>query len=122
MQLKSNQYVVFEDGHKEGYLEARWSERNQAFYSFIETEDGNKKIFSTDIREKEPRKKRTTTNNAPMREIHPCGETEKAYVVCTGTNGKVSRGNIKYYYEYVAKSICKVEDGKVFAPIWAIKW
>lgn len=118
MQLKSNQYVVFGDGHTEGWLEARWSERSQAFYSF--SEDGEK-IFSTDIREKAPRKKRTATNNAPMKEIHPCGETEKAYIVCTGTNGYVSRGKVKYYYDYVAKSICKVEDGKVFAPIWAIK-
>lgn len=45
-------------------------------------------------------------------------ETDKAYAVCTGTNGKVT--NTHYYYEFVAKSICYTDDqGRVFAPEWA---
>lgn len=46
-------------------------------------------------------------------------ETEKAYAVCTGTNGKIT--NTHYFYKFIAKSICYVdEDGNVFAPIWAM--
>lgn len=118
MQLNKNQVVVFKDGHKEGYLEARWSERNQAFYTF--TDDGER-IFSTTIETKPERKK---TKFAPSAknctvQIHPCGETEKSYQVYDGNNGRVGRG-LKLYYKYIAKSICYVdENGNVFAPIWA---
>ena len=56
MQLKKNQYVVFEDGHKENHLQARWSERNQDFISYKETEDGETiKMFSTTIIDKPER-------------------------------------------------------------------
>lgn len=37
-------------------------------------------------------------------------ETEKTYAVCVGK---------KNYYEYIAKSICYVEDGNIYAPVWA---
>ena len=80
MELKKNQVVVFEDGHKEGYLEARWSEKAQAFYSY--NEDGER-IYSTTIEEK---KSRTKKQFAPSEKtctvlIHPIGETEKAYQI-----------------------------------------
>ena len=118
MELKKNQFVVFEDGHKEGYLEARWSERSQAFYSF--TEDGEK-IFSTTIEEKPERKKAKfvpSSKNCTV-EIIPCGETDKSYQVYDGANGYVGRKQ-KSYYKYIAKSICFVdENGKIFAPSWA---
>lgn len=52
--------------------------------------------------------------------IYPDGETEKAYIVNSGTNGLVGKG-CRTYNEYIAKSICFVEDEKVYAPIWAIK-
>lgn len=118
MILNKNQVVVFEDGHSEGYLEARWSERSQAFYSF--TEDGEK-IYSTTIIEKAkkstkkfvPNKKNCTVN------IIPCGETEKAYQIYDGSNGLIGRGQ-KSYYKYIAKSICYIdEDGNIYAPNWA---
>ena len=118
MELSKNQLVVFEDGHKEGYLEARWSERAQAFYSF--SEDGEK-MFSTTIIDKPQRKGGKFTPNAKncTVQIDPIGETEKAYQIEDGSNGKVGRG-CKVYYKFIAKSICyKDEDGRVFAPAWA---
>ena len=118
MQLKSSQLVVFEDGHTEGYLEARWSDRKQAFYSF--TEEGEK-IYSTMVIEKPARKKRKFTPNQKncTIQIMPCGETEKAYIVEDGCNGYITRGNRKEYYKYIAKSICYTdENGNVFAPKW----
>ena len=118
MELNKNQVVVFEDGHKEGYLEARWSERAKAFYSF--NEDGEK-IYSVDIREKATREKRAgQTSKSQMVEIYPVCETEKAYGLYDGTNGCITRGNIKVFYKWVAKSLCTVEDGKVLAPYWAV--
>ena len=119
MQLERNQLVVFEDGHTEGYLEARWSERSQAFYSF--TDDGEK-VFSTTIIEKPQRKSRKFTPTAKncTVQITPCGETEKAYMIEDGSNGCVTRQKMRTYYKYIAKSICYVDsDGNVFAPIWA---
>lgn len=122
MTLNKNQYVVFPDGHKEGYLEARWSEKNQAFYSFIETENGSERVYSTEIIEKQSKGSKKfvpDAKNCTVR-IFPCGETEKAYRIADGTNGKITRGNMKIYYKYVAKSICYVDDdGNVFAPLWA---
>lgn len=47
-------------------------------------------------------------------------ETEKAYAVCTGTNGKITRTH--YFYEFVAKSICYTDaEGNVYAPEWATR-
>ena len=119
MTLNKNQLVIFEDGHSEGFLEARWSERNQAFYSF--TEDGDK-IFSTTVIEKPIKSRKPFTPNAKNCTvlIKPCGETEKAYIIPDGTNGCISRGNVKYYNKFIAKSICYIdENGNVYAPIWA---
>lgn len=120
MQLLRNQLVRFEDGHAEGWLEARWSEKNQAFYTF--TEDGEK-IFSTDIITKPDRKKRTATagnRNTCTVKIVPCGETEKAYQLYDGSNGLVGRGQ-RHYYKYIAKSICWIdENGNIYAPHWAV--
>lgn len=126
MILKKNEWVLFEDGHKECYLEARWSDKYQSFYSFIEIEDENgfiktKKIFSNKIIT-EKRKKRTykkQTDISKMKEIFPIFETQKAYAVEDGTNGCISKGNIKVFYKYYAKSICVEKDGKIYAPMWA---
>lgn len=117
MQLKKNQIVVFENGCKEGYLEARWSERKQAFYTF--TEDGEK-IFSTTVQEKPASKSSKFVPNAYNCNvlIHPCGETEKAYQVYDGSNNCVGRG-FKNYYKYIAKAICYVDqNGNIYAPSW----
>ncbi len=126
MQLERNQVVVFENGERHDYLEARWSEMHQAFYTFVEDEDsprGKRRIYSTTIEEKPSRKNAKkfspTAKNCPV-QITPCGETEKAYIVCTGTNGCIVPGNIKYFYGYVAKSVCYVdENANVFCPVWA---
>lgn len=117
MQLSKNQLVVFEDGHKEGYLEARWSDLNNAFYSF--TDDG-KKIFSTTIVEKASKKKSKFVPSAKSCtvKITPCGETEKSYQVYDGADGRITRN--KSYYKYIAKSICYTdEEGNIYAPTWA---
>lgn len=118
MELRKNQVVVFANGKKEGYLEARWSERSRAFYTF--TDDGEK-IFSTTIETKPERNKAKfvpTATNCTV-QIFPCGETEKAYQVYDGSNGHVGR-SMKHYYKYIAKSICYAdENGNIYAPIWA---
>lgn len=125
MQLNKNQYVVFSNGEKHGYMEARWSERAQAFYTFVEDEEGSRtKIYSMDIREKAPRAKKAFTPSAAACtvRINPHAETEKAYVLEDGSNGKITRGNMKVYYKYIAKSVCFVADnGEIFAPSWAVK-
>lgn len=122
MRLNKNQYVVFSDGHTESYLEARWSEKEQAFYSIVTVDiDGykeRKKIFSTDVRTKAQRK---TSKTGKMIIIYPDFETDKAYAIMTGSNGCISNGNRKDFYTYIAKSICTEKDGKIYAPIWAIK-
>ena len=46
-------------------------------------------------------------------------ETAKAYAVYAGDNGKIT--NPIVFYEFVAKSICYVEDGEVYAPAWATR-
>lgn len=47
-------------------------------------------------------------------------ETEKAYAVYAGNNGRITRN--REWYEFVAKSICYVdENGNVFAPSWATR-
>ncbi len=118
MMLNKNQIVVFENGHKEGYLEARWSERAQAFYTF--TDDGEK-LFSTVIETKPEHKKAKfvpTAQNCTVLVI-PCGETEKAYQIYDGSNGHVGR-TCKHHYKYIAKSICYTDEaGNIFAPTWA---
>lgn len=122
MQLGKNQFVVFPDGEKQGYLEARWSERAQAFYKVDQVDGEYVKLYSTDVREKKNRKSApfTPTKETCTVAIRPIGETEKAYQVEDGTNGCISRGNQKTYYKYIAKSICYVDqDGTIYAPKWA---
>lgn len=120
-ELESNEYVVFFINGKEykaGWLEARWNRKEHAWWV---TDDNNERVFSNDVRVKAPRKKSKKSNKAPMIEIHPDTSTEKAYGIFDGTNGCVTKQNMKVYYKWVAKSICKVEDGKIYAPIWAVK-
>ena len=119
MKLKENEVVVFENGTVEGWLEARWSEKAQAFYTI--TED-RQRLYSTNIQTKTPRGKRKFTPSAKACrvEVFPYRETEKAYVVEDGGNGCVSRSNCRIYDKYIAKSICYVDaEGRIFAPIWA---
>lgn len=126
MELTSNQIVVFEDGTQHGWLEAAWSERDQAFYKFVDDPDarhGRRKILSTDVRDKQVKTRRKSkfvpsSENCTVR-ILPDGETEKAYIVPTGTNGYHGKG-LRVYHEYIAKSICYIdEQGEIFAPAWA---
>lgn len=118
MTLNKNQFVVFENGEKQGYLEARWSERNQAFYTF--TDDGEK-IFSNTIEtipERKSSKFIPTAKNC-TKHITPCDETENAYQIYDGSNGRVGRGS-RPYFKYIAKSICYIdENGDIYAPSWA---
>ena len=48
------------------------------------------------------------------------GETEKAYKMYVGNNGKISRVLYKAFYKWIPKSVCKIIDGEVYAPFWAI--
>ena len=129
--LCKNQRVFFEDGHSEGYLEARWSEKNHAFISFVELEDEDGyietvKMISNDVRtiETKTKAKKKFIPNAKncIVQIHPYAlkETEKAYAIEDGSNGLVGK-KMKAYYKYIAKSVCYVDsNGNVFAPFWAL--
>ena len=126
MELTRNQLVVFEDGHKAGYLEAFWSNRRQAFCYVSDQldEDGNRiKYFSTTVIEKPVResKKFVPSKKSCPVQIYPLAESEKAYQIEDGTNGLVGRSSCKEYYKWVAKSVCYVdENGNIFAPMWAM--
>lgn len=123
MTLKANQLVVFENGHKAGYLEAFWSNRHQAFVYVSDEldEEGNFiRYYSTTVIEKPCRNRRKFVPNEKncTVEIFPLGETEKAYQIEDGTNGHTR--HVKEYYKYIAKSICYTdENGRIYAPIWA---
>ena len=124
MEINSKQLVVFTetDGtiRKIGHLEVRYSNRDNAFYVFSDIEDRTK-LFSNVIIDKPVRKKREyakQTDISKMKEIFPCGQNEKCYIVPDGSNNKISRGNTKEYYKYYAKSICIVDNNKIYAPIW----
>lgn len=119
MELKKNEYVVFNINGKEykaGWLEAVWNSKYEAFW--ITDDDGNR-IFSNDVRVKAPRKK--SSGKAPMVEINPDVSTEKAYGIIEGTNGCITPQNMKVFYKWIAKSICEERDGKIYAPIWAMR-
>lgn len=131
MELNKNQYVVFPNGEQHGHLEARWSEREQAFYTFTddtyEDEHGRiryVRLFSTDIRTKETkRKKFTPTADNCKYAINQIivDETEKSYKVIVGNNGYISRSKNRDFYDYIAKSICYTdESGTIYAPYFAI--
>lgn len=124
-EITKNQLVIFKelDGkdRKVGWLEIRYSEKEQSFYVFSNI-DERIKLYSNTIIEKPKRKKCEyvkQTDISKMKEIFPCGETEKTYQIEAGTNGCISKGNIKVYYSYIAKSLCVVENNKIYAPIWA---
>lgn len=121
MELNKDQLVLFEDGHTEGYLEARYSNKYQAFYYDKEIEiDGYPeriRLYSTTVIDK-PRRKTAKQASVKMVEIDVDHETAKAYAVVTGSNNKITDNRL--YYQYIAKSICKIADGKVYAPVWAI--
>jgi hypothetical protein len=125
MELSKNQLVLFTelDGtiRKVGYLEVRYSNKQSTFYVFS-NQDDNTKLYSNTIIKKTERKKREYTKQtdiSKMKEIFPCGENEKCYIVSDGSNNKISRSNHKEYYKYYAKLICVVENNKIYAPIWA---
>lgn len=118
-ELEKNEYVLFSNGTKAGYFEARYDTIAKSFYIFAE--ETGEKLYSNDVRIKPTRKKREykkQTDISKMKEIHPLAETEKAYQVEDGSNGLIGKG-CKVYYKYYAKSICVVDNGKIYAPIWA---
>lgn len=129
--LGKDEYVLFENGKKEGSTEVRYSFKEQAFYTeltdtngkIVHDEDGRPiRIYSNNIQKKEKAKSEKFTPSAEKCtvQIFPEFETEKSYAIFSGINGSVI--NIKVYYSYIAKSICwKDESGKIFAPVWAIK-
>ena len=120
-ELKPNEYVVFNINGKEykaGRCEVVWSRRQNAFWI---TDENEQRIYSNDVRTKESKKARK--NNAPMVNISDdiMTQTEKAYGLFDGTNNAVVKENRVVYYKWIAKSICEVKDGKVYAPVWAVK-
>lgn len=125
MEITKNQYVLFKevDGteRKIGHIEVRYSNKHNSFYVYSDI-DENTKLYSNTIINKPERKKREYTKQtdiSKMVEIFPCGENEKCYIVPDGSNNKITRGNTKEYYKYYAKSICIVDNNKIYAPIWA---
>lgn len=129
MELKSNELVLFPNGETAGLINGvMWSERHQAFRfcSSDLDEDGNPVIYySTTIIQKPERKSRkkfTPSKESCTVQIFPLGETDKAFEIEDGSNGKIGRSTCKTYSKYVAKSICYIdENGKIFAPLWAMK-
>ena len=126
MELQMNQLVVFENGQKAGLMEGvRWNEKHQAFCLVTDEEDeeGNWiRLYSNTIVEKIQRKrgKFVPSREKCTMQIYPTGETEKAYQIEDGSNGKIGRSSCKEYYKWIAKSICFTdEDGKIYAPAWA---
>lgn len=130
--LGKDDYVLFENGKKERSTEVRYSFKKQAFYTELTDENGEIvrdengcpiRIFSNNIQKKGKKAKSgkfTPSAEKCTVQIFPDFETAKSYAVVVGTNGLV--GNVKVYYSYIAKSICwKDENGKIFAPAWAIK-
>ena len=125
MDLKRNQLVVFENGYKASNLEAVWDRRREAFCLVTDDldDEGNRiRLYSTTVIDKPVRSR---TKFAPSAksctvQIFPICETEKAYQVPDGSNGKI--GHCREYYKYIAKSICYIDDnGNIFAPSWATK-
>lgn len=121
MELEKNQCVLFENGRKEGYLEARWSEKYQ---SFITWDDDGNEMHSTNIIEKPSRKKSvrkfTPSATTCTIQIFPCGEAEKCYITAVAYGPLKGGAPSKIHYEYTAKSICYInEQGDIFKPIWS---
>lgn len=121
MSLERNEYVVFPNGERHGYLECRWSEKAQAFFTF--DEETGEKIFSTKIEVKERKSKKAPFVPSPKtctKPLFPERETEKCYIT-TSAYGKLKGGApSKTWYHYTAKSICWVdENGNIYAPVWA---
>lgn len=117
-ELEKNEYVLFPNGTKAGYLETRYDTVAKAFFIY---DDTGEKLYSNDVHTKPIRKRVNTkkqTDISKMKEIHPLAETEKAYRVEDGSNGLIGKG-CKVYYKYYAKSICVIDNGKIYAPIWA---
>lgn len=122
-ELESNEYVVFViDGkeYKAGVLEVVWSGKNKAFYVI---DDNGHRVYSNDVRQKAPKRKHAKATNVPTVEITNdiMTQTEKAYGVFDGTNNAVVKGNVKVYYKWIAKSVCEEKDGRIYAPIWAVR-
>lgn len=125
MELTKNQLVLFTDVDgteiKADYLWASYSEKLQSFYIFSETRDEDYqpiRLLSNTIIEKKKRNYKKQTDISKMVEIFPEYTTEKAYAIYTGSNGAVCRGNRKDFYKFIAKSICVIEDDKIYAPKW----
>ena len=120
MELKKNERVYFSNGHSEGWLEACWSTEANAFYTVIGIDGEKVKIFSTDVRTVDKKGKKFVPNakNCTV-EIFPEFETEKAFAIPDGDNGLVGKAN-KAYYKYIAKNVCFCDNGKIFAPKWAV--
>ena len=74
------------------------------------------------IKEREEIKKQLAELPKSYTQIHNIEmETEKAYKVVVGNNGKICRGLYKEYYKWIPKSQCKVIDGEIYAPFWTLK-
>jgi hypothetical protein len=123
--IGKNQIILFSNGYKAGYLENLiYSERRGGFVLWNEYGDhedrwGRKYFVSTTILNKPQRKARPKqTDTSKMKEIEVAFETEKAYAVYDGCNGKITRGNSKEYYRFYPKSLCVEENGKVYAPYY----
>lgn len=120
-----NQVVVFDcvygiKNYKAELTEARWSSKHNSFYLI---DDDGTRVYSTKVEDKPKRNRKSfiPTKENCIKQIFPEGETEKAYKVCVGSNGHI--GNPKLYYDYIAKSICYVDEtGKIFAPVWATRF
>lgn len=64
-----------------------------------------------------PKKRRVKKSESYVALTHIDRITDKSYGIITGTNGKVGSG-YKVFFEYIAFSICKEIDNKIYCPLW----
>lgn len=126
--------VVFPDGQKIGMTGCiYWDVKAQNWFTLQYNDDGYPatdddgkavRIYAVEVIDKPVRKRKPFVpgkHNCPV-EIFPLAETEKAYQVPDGSNGKIGRSSVREYYKYIAKSVCYVdEEGRIFAPVWATR-
>lgn len=124
MKLTKNQIVIFKDIDgtkiKRNYLDINYSQKNNSFYTFSEI-DGSK-LFSNEIIKVETKKRnyKKQVDTSKMQQIFPINETEKSYIIedeTTYTNK--TKNNV--FTKCIAKSICTIENGKIYAPYFATR-
>ena len=105
-----------------GYAEEQ--EQEQSIYLFYNNLLWNARLYSTkgyilldgNFLPKKRRVKKSETYVA-LKSNLALNVTDKAYGIPAGTNNKHGN-NYKVFYEWIAFSICKEMDNKIYCPLW----